>query len=289
MSNINDKATVELFVNGEQAEQKMARLKQRAEELNISLQKAQAAGDGKGAKKFQKELDKVNKELNRTESAAKGVGIVLNNLSGATLNGLNNALKTLQKELNATKPNTDEWKQYAEKIASVKERIKELNEATEPSKNIFAKFKNWAYYSWSAFDMTSRAVGAAKDAITGYVEAYADMDSAMANAQKFTGMTREEVEQLNEEFKKLDTRTSREGLNELAAAAGRLGKNSVEDVMGFVRAGDVIGVAMDELGADAGRLTPTAKMGAADFSRSTMLPTCSYFARLLMPILRHTN
>ena len=48
------------------------------------------------------------------------------------------------------------------------------------------------------------------------VEAYATMDSAMANTQKFTGMTRDQVESLNEEFKKMDTRTSREGLNELA-------------------------------------------------------------------------
>lgn len=251
MSNINDKATVELFVNGERAEQTMTKLRKRAEELNISLQKAQAAGDGKGAKKFQKELDKVNKELNRTESAAKGVGIVLNDLSGATLTGLNKALRHLKNELAATKPNTDEWERYAEQIASVKERIKELNEATEPSKNVFTRFRDWGYKSWGAIDLTKQAIGGAKEAITGYVEAYADMDSAMANAQKFTGMTREEVEQLNEEFKKMDTRTSREGLNELAAAAGRLGKNSVEDVMGFVRAGDVIGVAMDELGADA--------------------------------------
>lgn len=48
-----------------------------------------------------------------------------------------------------------------------------------------------------------------------YVETYASMDSAMANTQKFTGMTRDQVESLNEEFKKMDTRTSREGLNEL--------------------------------------------------------------------------
>lgn len=56
---------------------------------------------------------------------------------------------------------------------------------------------------------------------------------------------------LNDEFKKLDTRTSREELNDLASAAGRLGKNTVESVMEFVRAGNIIKVAMDEIGEDA--------------------------------------
>lgn len=42
------------------------------------------------------------------------------------------------------------------------------------------------------------------------------MDQEMANVRKFTGMTAEQVEDLNEEFKKIDTRTSREDLNKLA-------------------------------------------------------------------------
>ena len=70
----------------------------------------------------------------------------------------------------------------------------------------------------------------------------------MANVRKFTGMTAEQVAALNEEFKKIDTRTSREDLNKLAQEAGRLGKTSAEDVLGFVRAADQINVALDDLG-----------------------------------------
>ena len=80
------------------------------------------------------------------------------------------------------------------------------------------------------------------------VNAYADMDAELANVRKFTGMTAEEVADLNEEFKKMDTRTSREELNKLAQEAGRLGKQSKEDVLGFVKAADVINVALDDLG-----------------------------------------
>jgi TP901 family phage tail tape measure protein len=80
------------------------------------------------------------------------------------------------------------------------------------------------------------------------VKAFADMDAEMANVRKFTGMTEEQVEDLNEEFKKMDTRTAREQLNVLAEEAGKLGKQSKEDVLGFVKAADQINVALDELG-----------------------------------------
>ena len=70
----------------------------------------------------------------------------------------------------------------------------------------------------------------------------------MANVRKYTGMAAEQVEALNEEFKKMDARSSRQQLNKLAQEAGRLGMQSQEDVMGFVRAADQINVALDELG-----------------------------------------
>lgn len=66
--------------------------------------------------------------------------------------------------------------------------------------------------------------------------------------RKFTGMNASEVEQLNEDFQKIDTRTGREELNKLAQEAGRLGKTSQEDVLGFVKAADQINVALDDLG-----------------------------------------
>lgn len=54
--------------------------------------------------------------------------------------------------------------------------------------------------------------------------------------------------ELNEAFKKMDTRTSREKLNELAQEAGRLGKNTLESVQGYVEAADIINVALVDLG-----------------------------------------
>ena len=66
------------------------------------------------------------------------------------------------------------------------------------------------------------------------VNAFAEMDEQLANTRKYTGMTAENVEQLNEVFKQMDTRTPRDKLNELAQEAGRLGMNTLEAVQGYV-------------------------------------------------------
>lgn len=78
---------------------------------------------------------------------------------------------------------------------------------------------------------------------------YAAMEQEMANVRKYTGLTKEDVEELNERLKAMDTRTSREELNQLAGAAGRLGITATDQIMEFVEAADMIGVALgDDLG-----------------------------------------
>ncbi|MGM9693083.1 MAG: phage tail tape measure protein [Alloprevotella sp.] len=63
---------------------------------------------------------------------------------------------------------------------------------------------------------------------------------------KYTGIAAKDVEELNEEFKKMDTKTSREALNDLAADAGRLGLKGKKDVLDFVQAADQINTALGE-------------------------------------------
>lgn len=78
------------------------------------------------------------------------------------------------------------------------------------------------------------------------VDDYAEMEEAMANVRKYTGMTTEEVKDLNEEFKKMDTRTPRLELNGLAAEAGKLGITGKQNLIDFVEAANTIKVALGE-------------------------------------------
>ena len=66
----------------------------------------------------------------------------------------------------------------------------------------------------------------------------------MADTMKYTGQTKEEILDMNELFKTIDTRTSREQLNELAGAAGRLGITSKAGIEEFVDAADKITVSL---------------------------------------------
>ncbi len=248
MSTINDKATVSLFVNGEQAEQAMTRLSKRANELKTAIQAADEAGNLKEYKKLQRELDKVNKEMGRCQSTAKGVGIVLNDLSNASIHGLRNTLKYLQTELKLARPDSEVWRRYSEQIDWVKARLDELTGKINENQSAWERFKKWSVSVWAPIDLISRGYNSVINGMRDSVDAFAEMDQEMANVRKFTGMTEQQVADLNEEFKKIDTRSGRDELNRLAQEAGRLGKTSEEDVLGFVRAADQINVALDDLG-----------------------------------------
>ena len=248
MSSINTNATVTLTVNGKQAQDMLDNLKQKSRDLEQAIEKAAKAGNRIELKKLQKELKQTNRQIAQIESASVGVEKVLKNLDKATPKELNKTLTTLKKQLNGIERGTEEWHRQAEAIKRVKAELAKVNTELTVGEGFWDRF-NRKMNDWQTtlMGMIAAATGiimAGRSA----VKAYADIDAEMANVRKFTGMAKEQVEDLNEEFKKMDTRSSREQLNILAEEAGKLGKQSKEDIMGFVKAADQINVALDELG-----------------------------------------
>ena len=244
----NNSVSVSLRINGKDAENELSRLKQEVESLRTAFVKAGEAGDRTMAEKFRKEIKKTEAEIRKMESGTKACQRVFAQLDKASPADLQRALKFLNSELKNIERGSAAWTAQTEKIRRVKAELDKVNAELRQSESMFARMKN-TVNDWGA----SIAAGAA--AMAGLVaagkaavEAYAEMDQEMANVRKYTGMTSEQVNHLNEEFKKMDTRTSREALNQLAQEAGRLGKQSEEDVLGFVRAADKINVALDDLG-----------------------------------------
>lgn len=252
MSDINANATVTLTVNGKQAQNMLEQLKRQASDLEDKITKAAAAGDKVQLKKFQRELKQTRRQIGQIESATQGVENVLKRLDKASPKQLNRTLKELKKSLNGIERGTDEWNKQCESIKRVKAEIANVNEElreTEKENVGLVDRINGFVDKWGNIIAGVAAVGtglvmAGRKA----VNAFAEMDAEMANVRKFTGLADDEVKELNEDFKKMDTRTSREDLNKLAEEAGRLGKSSKEDVLGFVKAADQINVALDELG-----------------------------------------
>ena len=252
MSDINANATVTLTVNGKQAQNMLEQLKRQAGDLEDKITKAAAAGDKVQLKKFQRELKQTRRQIGQIESATQGVENVMKRLDKASPKELNRTLKELKKSLNGIERGTDEWNKQCESIKRVKAEIANVNEElreTEKENVGLVDRINGFVDKWGNIIAGVAAVGtglvmAGRKA----VNAFAEMDAEMANVRKFTGLADDEVKELNEDFKKMDTRTSREDLNKLAEEAGRLGKSSKEDVLGFVKAADQINVALDELG-----------------------------------------
>ena len=252
MSDINANATVTLTVNGKQAQNMLEQLKRQASDLEDKITKAAAAGDKVQLKKFQRELKQTRRQIGQIESATQGVENVMKRLDKASPKELSRTLRELKKSLNGIERGTDEWNKQCESIKRVKAEIANVNEElreTEKENVGLVDRINGFVDKWGNIIAGVAAVGtglvmAGRKA----VNAFAEMDAEMANVRKFTGLADDEVKELNEDFKKMDTRTSREDLNKLAEEAGRLGKSSKEDVLGFVKAADQINVALDELG-----------------------------------------
>ena len=106
-------------------------------------------------------------------------------------------------------------------------------------------FNKWYYSLQTGLD----ALGGVTTTIRQCVKDFADMEEAMADVRKYTGQNAEQVHEMNENFKRMDTRTSREQLNALAGAAGRLGITNQKMIEEFVDGADKINVALgDDLG-----------------------------------------
>ena len=247
MSDIRTRAVAEIDVNGN-AGQQLQKLKQRADDFRDAIAKAYKEGNDKLANKLTKDLKATNREIRTMQNDMVNVEQTLKRLDKATPKELRQTLRSLEKDLKNIERGSKAWDEQTKKIRTVRSELDKVNKEMREHDSIIGRL-NGTINKWGM------SIASAVAAFTGLtmagrqaVQAYAEMDQEMANVRKFTGMTAEQVTALNEEFKKMDTRTSREDLNKLAQEAGRLGMQSQEDVMGFVRAADKINVALDDLG-----------------------------------------
>lgn len=252
---INEKATVEVQVNGQEAAKELDRLSKRAGYLKDALAKAYEAGDEKKIRKFTKQLNGVNKEMSTLKKHIDLVDYTMSNLSIVTPKELRKTIRSINKELDSgrVKRGSEEWNHYTQTLQRLNAELRKIKDEASAAKVSLSDQiahtldKWWAFYT-IVTDVSDRIYSFASSK----VQAFAQMDEAMSQVTKYTGMARDEVKSLNDEFKKMDTRTAREQLNALAGEAGRLGIQSRDQVLEFVDAADKINVALGEdLGEDA--------------------------------------
>ena len=202
--------------------------------------------------KYDKEIQQLTKDQAVVARENKVIDQTLRNLSGATMRDLEYALQMVNEQLRETNHGTKAFDDLAEKSRRLKKQIAEVNDqlkAPEQRKGLVRGFIDGLNKNWGAIVQGWAALTGLTQTVRMCSDAFASMEDVMANTRKYTGQTDEQVRELNEDFKKMDTRSSREQLNELAGAAGRLGITSKEGIEEFVDAADKISVALgDDLG-----------------------------------------
>lgn len=201
---------------------------------------------------YDKEIEEVTADIKVTQRELGLVNRTLKNLDRASVRDLEYSIKILNQQLRGMDRGTAEFREMTRRVKQLSEELERVRYEANAQQSWLNRTADW-------FNKVQGVAIAAIASLTGIsmtirkcVSDFASMDEAMTDVMKYTGQTKEEVQAMNEEFKRMDTRTAREKLNALAGDAGRLGITTNEAVKQFVDAADKINVALgDDLGDDA--------------------------------------
>ncbi len=241
-----DRVQLEIVIQQDQARQKMIELEDKMRSANRELKNVKKQF-GENSAEYTKQVEVLKKLQQEYDNLYDEIG--LTNLSLRDLGKRQKDLNAILRQLN---PNTELYKQYSEQLKEVNNRIKELRGTANETRFSLAKLAD----GFNRYGTIAASIIAGLTGVTltmrSCVNEYAEMEEAQSQVVKYTGLAKQEVEELNEEFKRMDTRTARTRLNELAGDAGKLGITTKDSVLEFVEAADMINVALGEdLGKDA--------------------------------------
>lgn len=211
---INEQATVEVKVNGEQAKQELKNLESYANSLKGRLAEAYKAGDTKQIKKLEADLKKTNAELKTMRTNAKNIDVAMNNIGLATPKELRSLLKDINAKLNSghIKRGSAEWKKYQEQIKLVNAEIRKVNAEVKETEGWLTRFNN-KFSRWGALAASGIA------AITGVSLALSKMrndrnekESSAANLKALTGLDDISIQWLTRQAEILSTTMDKTGL-----------------------------------------------------------------------------
>lgn len=243
-------AEVILKVNDQQTREKLDKLETKVKDLRQKFTEAFRKGDTRAINDISRQLIKTNKEIENLRLNAANIRAAMVKLNEASPRQLQQTIKMINAELNSgrVKRGSKEWDSYISQLKRVQRELNGVREEMKVTESLWGKITRKAN-DWGTAIMAGAAT------VTGLfmasrksIDTYAQMAEEEANTRKFTGMTVQKVNELNEEFKNMDTRTARTKLNELAQEAGRLGKNTLESVQDYVEAANIINVALVDLG-----------------------------------------
>lgn len=206
------------------------------------------------------EYDKYNKQLKELEGTLKNIEPSVKNnalradelkealkdIKSQPLEKLEQIASQLEEELSKLAPNTKEFIRTSQNLRYVKDQMGEVKEAWQQHDGqILATIKRLSAYV-AVYGSYNFIAGKLKDMVKGWL----DLSDTLADVEKTTGLAHKQLAMLSKDIDAIDTRTTQEGMHQLAAVAGQIGLRSREDILGFVKAADQLTVALNELGDD---------------------------------------
>jgi len=172
-----------------------------------------------------------------------------------TLRELSGDIRILGNHMKKLDMNSDSFKTAGGKMRELKQTMGDTNQQMRNTSTAWGRM-------WKSIKVTAAGVLMGNlltslttmlgSVIPELIKRNADLSDSYADIRKTTGLTNDEVKDLDKTMSKFNTRTAKKELRELAVEAGRLGVEGVAQIAGFVRAADKIKVALgDDLGSDA--------------------------------------
>lgn len=198
---------------------------------------------------YDKEIDRTNVDIKETKRQMQLVNNTMSNLKTSSIRDLEYSIKALNQQMQGMERGTENFKQMERQAKQLKAELQAVRAEGVAQESWIKRSADWFNRMQGIALGAVAAISGITFTVKKCVEEYAKMDDEMTNVRKYTGQAADEVERMNEDFQKMDTRTPRQKLNQLAEDAGRLGITSTAAVEDFVDGADKINVALgDDLG-----------------------------------------
>ncbi|WP_026730223.1 phage tail tape measure protein [Flavobacterium denitrificans] len=249
----DEKMKLSIVIDGNEAQKALFDLEKRTRSLNeenkaLLLQKKLLEQQGKKDTDAYKALTLTIKantaEITANKIKMKELQDQLG-LTGLTMKQLSDKALALKLALRNTIPGSEAHQRYTNELRQVQARIDEVSGKAKTAKFSIGSMAD----SFNRFQGIALSVIAVLTGVVFSIQKIIDyngkLSDSMADVQKTTGMTREEVENLAKSFGLFKTRTSRIDLLGIAEIGGKIGiaKN---DILDFVTVMNKAGVALGE-------------------------------------------
>lgn len=225
-------------------------LKAASVELNKQLGKLAPSSDA--AKQVKQQLQALDKEIKQVEDDVVDVNDVIarSKKGKASIEEMKKAYSQLEAELKKVETTS---KDFFDKQKELKTLQANIDKATGSIK-IQSSAWQTALKNLTAYMGLFQAAGKLKDVMTSAIKKNFEFSGSLTDIRKVSGLVMEDVNKLAKELAKIDTRTSIDGLAQLAYQGAKLGmgKYGVDGMAQFVKAADKINVAIgEEMGEEA--------------------------------------